>query len=84
MDYYQDNIFELWLKDGNYTVDDSSYADSFMGLNDIFDMGMQENVLEDGDKDNSEDGLFNNMEMLENVLENDDIETDGGLNKFIY
>ena len=80
MDYYQDNIFNLWLKDSNYTVDDNSYADSFMGLNDIFDMGMQANVLEDGDKDNSEDGLVNNMEMLENVLEDDDIETDGGLN----
>ena len=41
---------------------------------------MQEIVLEDGDKDNSEDGLVNNMEMLENHLEDDDIETDGGLN----
>ena len=45
---------------------------------------MIENVLEDSDKDDSEDGLDSDVEMLENVLKDGDVENDGGTNKFIY
>ena len=44
---------------------------------------MIENVVEDGDRDDSEDGLDNDIEMQENVLEDGDGESDKGSNKFI-
>ena len=57
-------------------MNDYFYKDSVKYVPDQRDL--IENVLEDGDKDDSEHDLDNDMEMLENVLEDGDVENDKG------